>query len=280
MAPPGDAPYLSGMDEGSALTGLDEATAVEPPARRGGISPAALLLLAAWLALGAALALGVGPVGPTVFGFVILGWILAVMAHEFGHAWIAWMAGDHTVAEKGYLTLDPFRYLDSMTSIILPVVVLAIGGIGLPGGAVYLRPDLMRSAAWRSAASLAGPAGTLAVLAVLAVALQGFAGTDVAPPFLAALAFLAFLQATALILNLLPVPGLDGWGVLRPFLPPALDEGVRRIEGLLFIGLILAMLFWPPAGALLFGGAFLLSLALGVPPQWVEAGWGMFQFWR
>jgi len=256
----------------------DSLAAASPAERaRRPISPTALLLLLAWLASGAALAAEAGPAGPVTFAFVITGWLLSVMAHEFGHAVVAWWGGDHTVEAKGYLTLDPLRYMDSMTSLILPVVVLAIGGIGLPGGAVYLRPDLMRGRLWRSASSLAGPVGTLAVLLALAAVLWA---TPAPGPFAAAVSFLAFLQATALILNLLPVPGLDGYGVVRPFLPPALDRLLRPVEGLAFLALVAVMFMVPAVGGLLFGAAFALSRTLGVDPQGVAAGWAAFQFWR
>ena len=63
-------------------------------------------LLAAFLALGAALALTPPAKTPLTFAFVLTGWVLAVMAHEFAHAGVAYLAGDHTVREKGYLSLD------------------------------------------------------------------------------------------------------------------------------------------------------------------------------
>ncbi|MFV4649204.1 site-2 protease family protein, partial [Mycobacterium tuberculosis] len=135
---------------------------------------------------------------------------------ESGHAFVAWRAGDTSVVGKGYLSLDPLKYTDLATTIIFPLIVLALGGIGFPGAAVYLRPDLMRSPMGRAMASLAGPAMTGAVLLLLGFGMSLAGG---APTLFQALGFLAFLQATALILNLLPVPGLDGYGVIRPFLP-------------------------------------------------------------
>ena len=81
--------------------------------------------------------------------------MLAVGVHEFCHAWVAYQGGDHTVVDKGYLTFDPRRYANLQTTLIWPLIALALGGIGFPGGAVYLRDDLMRTPLWRSAASLA-----------------------------------------------------------------------------------------------------------------------------
>ena len=152
-----------------------------------------------------------------VFPFVLAGWLISLCLHEFGHAIIAYRSGDRSVLANGYLTLDPLRYTDLQFSIFWPLVYLAIGGVGLPGGAVYLNKHMIRSPADRSLVSAAGPFATLTVFVLLLVILRATEGT-ISAPFYAGLAFLAFLQLTALVLNLLPVPGLDGWGVIEPWL--------------------------------------------------------------
>jgi len=237
-------------------------------------------LFAAFAALGAALALTPATKTPLTFGFVLTGWVLAVMAHEFSHAGVAYLAGDHTVREKGYLSLDPRRYGDLGTSLVIPLIALALGGIGFPGGAVYLRNDLMRSPAWRAAASLAGPAATLAVLLVLAFVLNLWSRAALPDPLFAALAMLAFLQATALILNLLPLPGLDGFNAIRPFLPQAWAPVIARFEGVAMLILLAAIFLVPGFSDLLFGVAVTLAALLGVPTDAMQAGWAAFHFWR
>jgi Zn-dependent protease len=237
-------------------------------------------LLAAFLALGAALALAPVERSPAAFGFVILGWILAVMAHEFAHAATAYAGGDVTVRDKGYLAFDPRRYGDLGVSLVLPLLALALGGIGFPGGAVYIRNDLIRSRAWRSATALAGPAATFAVLVLLALVLGLWGRTDPTGPLFGSLAMLAFLQAMALVLNLLPIPGLDGFNALRPFLPPAWAPAVRRFEGLSFVVLLAALFFVPGFSAFLFALSAEIASALGVPLQAIQAGWDAFHFWR
>jgi Zn-dependent protease len=238
-----------------------------------------MVLLAGFLASGDALARGVG-LRPLTFIFVMLGWVLSVMAHEFCHAATAYVGGDHTVRQKGYLAFDPRRYGDLGTSLVLPLVFLALGGIGFPGGAVYLRTDLMRGRLWRAAAALAGPAATFAVLLVLQAALRIAAGAGADPSLVAALAFLAFLQATALILNLLPIPGLDGFGAIRPFLPAAWAPHIRKAEGLVMVALFLLIFLTPLGGRLLFGGGTVLSMMMGVPMEAIGAGFQAFRFWR
>ena len=260
------------------MTQLPATDAGRPP-----ISPNAFILLAGWIASGVGLVMVPQATGVFTFVFVILGWVLAVVAHEFGHAFIAHKAGDPTIAEKGYLSLDPLKYADLGVSIVIPVIAVVLGGIGFPGGAVYLREDMMRNRAWRSAASLAGPFGTFLVLVVLTAAI-GFAAPrlegGLASPLIPALAFLAFLQATALLLNLLPVPGLDGYGIIRPWLPQDVREATRKYESLAMIALLAVLFFVPPVANLFFGMAFLVSHLVGVPLEAVQEGYRTFRFWR
>lgn len=237
-------------------------------------------LLAAFVALGAALQLTPAGRTPLTFGFVIVGWVLAVMAHEFAHAATAFMGGDVTVRDKGYLAFDPRRYGDLGVSLVIPLLALALGGIGFPGGAVYIRNDLIRSRGWRAATALAGPAATLAVLIAIAVALRASGGGSVSDPLTGALAMLAFLQAMALVLNLLPIPGLDGFNAIRPFLPAAWSPALRRFEGLTFLVLLAALFFLPGFSDFLFALSATIAAALGAPFQAMQAGWDAFHFWR
>jgi len=251
------------------------AAPAKPPNNLIGIA-----LLAAFLGLGVALAYAPASKTPLTFAFVLLGWVLAVMVHEFSHAAVAFLAGDHTVADKGYLSFDPRRYGDLGTSLVIPLIALALGGIGFPGGAVYLRNDLMRSPLWRSAASLAGPAATYGVLLLLAVVLATVGREGLPGPLFDAVAMLAFLQATALILNLLPLPGLDGFNALRPFMPASWAPMLRRLDAVALLILLAAAFFIPGFGGLLFGLGALLAELVGVPFAAVQAGWDAFHFWR
>lgn len=237
-------------------------------------------LLVAFLGLGAALAYGPAAKTPLTFAFVMVGWVLAVMAHEFAHAGVAYLAGDHTVRAKGYLSFDPRRYGDVGTSLVIPLIALALGGIGFPGGAVYLRNDLMRSPAWRAAASLAGPGGTLLVLLVLVLVLTLYANIGAEGLVFDALAMLAFLQAMALILNLLPLPGLDGFNAIRPFMPRSWEPVLRKLDGVALLLLLAAVFLVPGFSALLFGGAATIAHLLGVPLDAMQGGWDAFHFWR
>ena len=147
-----------------------------------------------------------------VFILVIAGWVVSLCLHEFGHALAAWRFGDRDFAVRGYLSLDPRRYSHPMLSLGLPMLFIALGGIGLPGAAVYLRTSFM-TAAQRTVVSLAGPAANV-LLAVLLLTATRLLYDPLHPVLWAGVAFLGFLQVTAVLLNLLPIPGLDGYSAL------------------------------------------------------------------
>ena len=80
----------------------------------------------------------------SLFFAVLLGWILTVCVHEYAHALTAYLCGDKSVADRGYLTMNPLSYIDPMTSLLLPVFALWMGGIALPGGAVQINLSALR----------------------------------------------------------------------------------------------------------------------------------------
>jgi Zn-dependent protease len=258
---------------------IDSASPAKAPAKPNPFVGPAILVI--WIALGALIVRQ--PSGPAVFAFVMVGWILSVMVHEFSHAATAWLGGDRTVTEKGYLSFDPRRYGDLGVSLVIPLIALIMGGIGFPGGAVYIRNDLIRSRLWRSATSLAGPAATLVILLVLTFGLAFWAGWGVegAGPLalFGALTVLAFLQAMGLILNLLPIPGLDGFGIIRPYLPYHLQAAAQRVGPALSILLLMMFLSRTFSGAI-WSAVSTITTALGIQFEYIAFGYSLFHFWR
>ena len=164
------------------------------------------------------------------FVFVASMWVVSLSLHEFAHAFLAWRFGDDEVEARGYLTLNPFKYAHPFLSILLPLVFILIGGIGLPGGAVYLHPHRFRTNLQRALVSVSGPAVNVG-FAVLAIGWtaknRDLAGHNL---FLFAMAALGLLQVMAAILNLLPIPGLDGWGAIEPYLDRSVQEGAQQFK--------------------------------------------------
>ena len=162
------------------------------------------------------------------FVIIFFGWIFSLCLHEFSHALVAYYGGDYTVKEKGYLTFNPLKYTHPFLSIILPLLILMMGGIGLPGGAVYIETWRIRNRYWLSAMSLAGPAANVLVAIILAILLHVLpVSTSSIWP---GMSFLLVLQVWAVFFNLIPLPPLDGYGVIAPFLNPAIQFQMERIR--------------------------------------------------
>jgi Zn-dependent protease len=216
-----------------------------------------------------------------VFPFVFIGFVISLCLHEFGHAIVAYHCGDRTVRDKGYLTLDPLRYTDLQYSILFPLLIMALGGIGLPGGAVYINTQYLRRRAYGALVSAGGPLGTAVVLAALMAvfaAVPQLAST--APVLYVALAFLALLQVTALIFNLIPCPGLDGWGIIEPFLPAPLRALGRRVAPFAILVLVAALFFVPGLNRWLWQTVFAACALIGLDARAAFAGLRLFQFWQ
>lgn len=211
------------------------------------------------------------------FIVVLLGWIFSLCLHEFSHAAVAYLGGDTSVREKGYLTFNPLKYTHPVYSILIPILFLALGGIGLPGGAVYIETWRLRSRAWKSAVSLAGPAANLLLAIVLSI------GLGLAPVsregIWPALCFLAFLQISALVLNLIPLPPFDGFGAIEPYLPEGIRQGVAQVSNLLPWVVFFLLWYVPEVYETFWTVVVSLTQTLNIPLELVELGLRDFRFW-
>ncbi len=244
------------------------------------ISPWFLVLLAVTIGGGVLAALAVGEGALLTTGVVLLvlgGWAVSLCLHEFGHAWVAYRGGDRSVRDKGYLTLDIRRYTDPGLSLVLPLLILLIGGIPLPGGAVWINHGAIRSRGTRSLVSLAGPGTNLVIGAVATIAV---AAVPMPVGLAVGLSALALIQIFAFVLNILPVPGLDGYGMLEPFLPPSarrLGARVRPWAPLVLFVLIIAV---PGVSQAFLDLAFGVFGAVGGDTDYAKFGYTELFFWR
>jgi Zn-dependent protease len=211
-----------------------------------------------------------------VFVFVIAGWVVSLSLHEFGHAFTAWRFGDRDVEMRGYLTLNPLKYSNRMLSLALPLVFIALGGIGLPGGAVYVRTSFMTKKQ-RTLVSLAGPFANL-VLAVVLLAVTAAFWDPAHVAFWGGMAFLGFLQVTAVILNLLPIPGLDGYSALEPHLSYDTQRALNGFKQWGFF-ILLILLIAPPLNQWFFSVVYWFVELSGVPAGLSGVGSHLTRFW-
>lgn len=248
------------------------------------ISPVFLGIIAITAVSGVLLSTNLLPsfAGPLTIAFVTFGWITSLCIHEFGHALVAYLGGDRSVVASGYLTLNPLRYTNLLLSLIMPVIFLLLGGIGLPGGAVYINHSALRSKVWSSAVSAAGPVGTLlcGLLVALPFLLPGRIAWLSAGNFnfWAALAFLGFIEAVAIVLNLLPVPGLDGFGIIRPWLPYSLQDLAIRAGGIGLLAVFAILWYVAPIRDVFFQTVFNLTSLVKIDPQWIIYGQALMRF--
>nr|PZM98088.1 MAG: site-2 protease family protein [Thermocrispum agreste] len=222
---------------------------------------------------------GTNPLGITGIVLLVLGgWAVSLTLHEFGHAVVAYRGGDREVAHKGYLTMDIRRYTDPILSLVLPLLILAIGGIPLPGGAVWINQWALRSRAVSSAVSLAGPLSNLALGVLLTGAVALF--PDMPFGLLCGLSLLAMFQILAFVLNILPVPGLDGYGAIEPYLSPQAREfgaKARPWAPLVLFALLIAV---EPVARVFFEFSYFVFGLVGGNELAAIIGLQLFQFWR
>jgi Zn-dependent protease len=268
--------------------------------RRGVVRPSPLFLtVVAVTAVGGGIAWVADDFGSRVgdfgvFLFVLGAWVMSVCFHEFAHAYIAYRAGDRSVEARGYLTLNPFKYTHPLLSIILPLIAIIAGGFALPGGAVYLNPHTFRTRAQRSLASAAGPLTNVAFAIVLILVAKSHSNASEvayaqhfafasAPTdhgrIWGAVGFLGLLQLTAAVLNLLPVPGLDGYGIIEPYLDPETRRVGEKIKPWGLLGVILIVFYVRPLKNAFFDLVNAIYRALGGSDFLPSLGYTFFKWW-
>lgn len=226
---------------------------------------------------------------------VFAGWVISVCLHEFGHAVVAYYGGDTSVKDKGYLTLNPLKYTNPGLSFMMPLLFLLLGGIPLPGAAVYINQSRLKNRLWKSAVSAAGPLASFLCAVAIALGLSAgrpgvyrqfaaeVSGANVLAAafpqtwFFQAMAFLLTLEVAAVLLNLLPMPGLDGYGILEPWLPPMLRVRFNKMRRYGFIALFAAFWFIPSFNRAFWGVVDAIAQFLGVSPTLATHGFGVFR---
>ena len=243
-----------------------------------GVSPLFGALVAVVAVAGGLLWFGVLPDAAPILTlvFVVVGWVVSVCVHEFFHAAVAYVGGDRDVAASGYLTLNPLRYTNVVMSLVFPVVALLLGGFALPGGAVYIKPGALRTRLWDSVVSLAGPVANallaLVIAGVISLAFHFEWITGANLSFFAALGYLGFVQVFAVILNLLPIPPLDGFGILRPWLPYGIQSAAAHIGMAGFVVVFLVLWYVPFVAGALSDATRSISDVIGIDPYLVFIG--------
>jgi Zn-dependent protease len=160
----------------------------------------------------------------------------SVAVHELAHGVVAWRFGDPTVRDSGRLSLRPGRHLDPIGSLVVPALSI-LAGFGYVGWAKRLKPDGARLRPGRNVALAVALAGPLANLLLVGAAWVGFALTwhpaayqTTAPLGPRVFFYLGLVNLWLVLVNLLPIPPLDGAVVLERLLPSSAWPRYLRIR--------------------------------------------------
>lgn len=149
---------------------------------------------------------------------IILIVFLSITFHEYAHGWVANRLGDPTAANSGRLTLNPLAHVDPFGTIIMPILLLVLSKGTFAFG--YAKPVPVNPAYFknpkqgRGLVSAAGPLTNLSIALVLTLILK-IGG----PAFAEALTWGIVINLVLAILNLMPIPPLDGSGIVASLLP-------------------------------------------------------------
>jgi len=173
--------------------------------------------------------------------------LFAITLHEAAHGWVASKLGDHTARMMGRVTLNPIKHVDPVGTILVPLALLLMPGVGFIFG--WAKPVPINFRALRSQKSgmiwvaLAGPGANFLmaigwlILAIISLKLELFILYSMARVGI-------FLNILLAVFNLLPIPPLDGSRVISALLPRPLAYKYGQFEqygflillGLMFIG--------------------------------------------
>lgn len=175
--------------------------------------------------------------------------LFAITVHEVAHGWVALRCGDRTAQMLGRLTLNPLKHIDPVGTVLVPAILLFAGGF-IFGWAKPVPVD------WRNLrhpkrdmaiVAVAGPLANLgmaviwALIAKLGLALSA-ASTWFSVPLILMGKVGILLNLILMVLNLLPLPPLDGGRVLVGLLPDKLAWQVSRLEPYGFFILVALMI--------------------------------------
>jgi Zn-dependent protease len=208
--------------------------------------------------------------------------IFAITLHEAAHGFVAHRLGDDTAWQQGRVTFNPISHIDLFGTILLPLMMLLASSAAGAGPMLfgYAKPVPVNFSRLHHPrrdmvlVAFAGP-GTNILLALVSALL--FYVLPFAPKFMLLWLFKSLLFSVQMnvflaVLNMLPIPPLDGGRVAVGVLPRPLGMRLARVEpyGML---ILLAIIFLPSVlGPQLGGRVDVLGMLLDRPMAWIMSG--------
>ncbi|GAB4509757.1 MAG: site-2 protease family protein [Sulfuricaulis sp.] len=184
---------------------------------------------------------------PQFFAVAALPLLFAITAHEVAHGWVAKLYGDPTAQRLGRLTLNPLKHIDPIGTVLVPALLLILGGFvfGWAKPVPVTWENLRHPKRDMAIVAAAGPGANLlmALFWALIAKLGSMLGTSswAGLPMQYMGLFGIEINAVFMILNLIPLPPLDGGRVAVGLLPGPWAWQLARIEPFGFF-ILLALL--------------------------------------
>lgn len=196
-------------------------------------------------------------VGKLVIYFVVM--LLAFSAHEAAHAWMSHKFGDDTAKDLGRMTLNPIPHIDPFGTLLLPVITFIAGGLGgFPILLGYPKPTPINSRNWQNFNKANFWVSSAGIMANMILVIIGFIGArillgfydfqvkdlfgSIQNPVGLLFGYMMSLNLSLFVLNLLPLPPLDGAEIFKSILPTAFGDFLDSIAPysfFIFMGLVL-----------------------------------------
>lgn len=200
--------------------------------------------------------------------------IFAITIHEVAHGWVANKLGDSTAKVMGRITLNPIKHIDLIGTLLIPGLLILFGSPFIFGWAKPVPVNwnnLHNPRRDMALVALAGPFVNLLMALIWAIIAK--VGLIIGSPF----HFLVFMGLAGivvnlilLILNIIPIPPLDGSRIVSSFLSPSAARKYNTVESFGFIILIILLITGILSMIMLVPFNFLLNLILnifGIPTQ-------------